>query len=196
MLAICRKAEPSHLLTPIAVWLLYGCAERQILPHTALSLGLSWDEGQTVCGSSVMSAAIKRKKSTQMSNIGFHWKAYQRLIKFECSAWTGRKVEDWEWDSKLIMKARCIPLPTEVEIRAEAKSWGWRDLIKKKMKGPGNRQQCLWSLLELGELITDPTEDKHKPTLNLRWLQKINNHYCRDDCHNPWQLTTIVIAFG
>lgn len=70
--------------------------------------------------------------------------------------------KDWEWDKKLIMQLRCISLPTEVEIWEEAKSWGWRDLIK-KWKG-WVTGSSVYTLLELSELDADSTEDKHNPT--------------------------------
>lgn len=68
---------------------------------------------------------------------------------------------------------------TEVETQEEAKSSGWRDLIK-KMEALANRQQCLQSLLELTELCADSIADKHKPRAEL----KGNNHHFHVNCHH------------
>lgn len=78
---------------------------------------------------------------------------------------------------------------TEVETQEEAKSSGWRDLIK-KMEALANRQQCLQSLLELTELCADSIVDKHKPRAEL----KGNNHHFHVNCHHHEMPATTVTA--
>lgn len=79
---------------------------------------------------------------------------------------------------------------TDVETQEEAKSSGWRDLIK-KMEALANRQQCLQSLLELTELCADSKADKHNPRAEL----KGNNHHFHDNCHHREMPATTVTAY-
>lgn len=78
---------------------------------------------------------------------------------------------------------------TEGETQEEAKSSGWRDLIK-KMEALANRQQCLQSLLELTELCADSIADKRKRRAEL----KGNNHHFHVNCHRHEMSATTVTA--